>query len=88
MFLQKGDMELGPVTDAQIWSLKAYWLSYQLGILDALVKDMNSTFADSQLPPEILLKLNQFQPYVNSSNTSAKQLCDSAAAVVDTQKTT
>lgn len=74
---------LDTATKAQVWSLKSYWLSYQLAILDALVKDMGTTFADSTLPPEIASMLDQLQPIVNNCNKDAKQLCDSTSKAVD-----
>lgn len=82
----KGQLDgLEGATKPQIWALKAYYISYELAILNALVKDMETTFADSKLPPAIDATLCQLQPLIDSSNKTARSLCDTTTSIVDKQ---
>lgn len=78
-----GGKEFGSATEPQVWALKAYWLSYQLAGLNALVKDMEAKFKTSDQPGYTKDLLDSLQPLIDSSNVQAKKLCDYSTDITD-----
>lgn len=78
--------KMGSATEAQIWALKAYWLSYRLAGLNALVKDMQATFEVSGQPEHSKDMLGLTRAIVDSSDAAAKILCNYSTNFIDQQE--